>query len=144
GVVVDIVITPVEPIERADDVGLFSGVELVRATEAEHLAIPAQCLVEVLGHNDKVAEPLNVRRASLDPEKLALAAVFVLARIDRGTLDRDRIQHLHAVDNFDLVSIGIGHADALATARLVDVLDRRRAVDAGYSFEVRHAGGVDG
>src|SRR5271169_3885334 len=41
GVMVDVVIAAVEAVERADDIGLLSGIELVGAAEAEHLAIPA-------------------------------------------------------------------------------------------------------
>src|SRR5215469_15783428 len=45
GVMIDIVVAAVEPVERADNVALLPGIELVRAAEAEHLAIPAQYLV---------------------------------------------------------------------------------------------------
>ena len=77
-------------------------------------------------------------------EQLALAAVFVVAGVDRGTLDRDRVEHLHAVDDLDLVAVGIGQAHALAAAGLVDVLDRRGAVDSRDPLQILHAGGVDG
>src|SRR5215831_13770191 len=43
---VDIVVAAVEPVERADDIALLAGIELVRAAEAEHFAIPAQRLLE--------------------------------------------------------------------------------------------------
>src|SRR5260370_21870580 len=82
-VMVDIVVAAVQAIERTDDVALLPGIEFVRAAEAEHLAIPAERLVEVLRHDDEMPEPLDVRRALLDAEQLALAAVFVVAGIDR-------------------------------------------------------------
>ena len=91
-----------------------------------------------------MAEPLDVRGAALDPEQLALAAVFVVAGIDRGTLDRDRVEHLHAVDDFDLVAVGVGQPHPLAAAWLVDVLDRRRALDLRDPLQIFHAGGMDG
>ena len=122
---------------------LLAGVKLVRAAEAERLAIPAERLLEFLRHHDEMAEPLDVRRAALDPEELALAAVFVLAGIDLRPLDRDRSQHLHAVDDLDLVAVGVGQAHPLAAARLVDILDLRGALDPGHPLEVFHAGGVD-
>src|SRR5438270_6138996 len=144
GVVVDIIVAAVEPIERADDIGLLARIELVGATEAEHLAIPAERLLEILAHNDKMAEPLDVRRARLDAEQFALAAVFVLPGIDRRPLDRNRLEHLHAIDDFDLVSVGVGQANALAAAGLVDLFDRRGAVDARDLIEILHAGSVNG
>src|SRR5271166_392948 len=85
GMVVDIVVAAVEPIERTDDIRLLPGIELVRAAEPEHLAVPAERLFEVLRHDDKMAEPLDMRRAALDPKQLALPAVFVVTRIDGRT-----------------------------------------------------------
>src|SRR5271170_4773638 len=90
-----------------------------------------------------MAEPLDVRGAALDTEQFTLATVFVVAGIDRGTLDRDRVEHLHAIDDLDLVSIGIGQAHALAAAGLVDVLDRRGAFDARDLLEILHALSMD-
>src|SRR6202040_1152204 len=66
GGVVDIVVATVEAVERTDDVGLLPGIELVGAAEAEHLAVPAERLVEILRHYNKMAESLDVRRALLD------------------------------------------------------------------------------
>src|SRR5260370_41138611 len=143
-VMVDIAVAAVQAIKRTDDVALLPGIEFVRAAEAEHLAIPAERLVEVLRHDDEMPEPLDVRRALLDAEQLALAAVFVDAGIDWGTLDRDRVEHLHAIDDLDLVSVGIGQAHALAAARLVDVFDRRGAVDPRDLLDVLQARRMDG
>src|SRR5437899_8398267 len=55
GVMVDIAVAAVEAVEGADDIALLSGIELVRAAEAEHLAVPAERLVEILRHDDKMA-----------------------------------------------------------------------------------------
>src|ERR1700720_1879231 len=144
GVVVDIVVAAVEAVERADDVALFPGIKLVGAAEAEHLAIPAERLVEILRHYNKMAESLDVRRPLLDPEQFALTAVFVLAGIDRGTLDRNGVEHLHAIDDLDLVSVGIGQAHPLAAAGLVDLFDRRGAGNPRDLLEILHARSVDG
>ena len=76
-----------------------------------------------------MAEPLDVRRAALDPEELTLAAEFVVARIDRGPRQRDRGEHRHAVDDLDLVAVRVGQTHALAAAGLIDVLDGGRALD---------------
>ncbi len=91
-----------------------------------------------------MAEPLDVRRALLDPEQLALAAVFVVAGIDWGTLDRDWIQHLHAIDDLDLVSVGICQAHTLPAAGFVDVFDRRGAGDPRDFLEVLQVRRMDG
>src|SRR6267378_6569334 len=122
-VVVDIAVAAVEAVERADDVALLPGIEFVRAAEAQHLAVPAERLVEVLRHDDKMAQPLDMRGPALDAEELALAAVLVVAGIDRGPIELDRVEQRHAVDDFDLVAVGIGQAHPLAAARLVDALD---------------------
>ena len=61
-----------------------------------------------------------------------------------GTLDRDRIEHFHAVDHFHLVAVGIGEAHALAAAGLVDVLDLRGAVGRSDFFQILEAFGVHG
>src|SRR5216683_8153104 len=144
GVMVDIAVAAVEAVERADDVALLPGIELIRAAEAEHLAVPAEGLVEILRHDDKMAEPLDVRGTALDPEELALTAVLVVAGIDRRTVDLDRIEQRHAVDDLDLVAVGIGQAHPLAAAGLVDVLDRGSALDTRHSLEVVIARGVNG
>src|SRR5260370_11509752 len=143
-VMVDIEVAGVQAIKRAEDVALLPGIEFVRAGEAEHLAIPAERLVEVLRHDDEMPEPLDVRRALLDAKELALAAVFVVAGIDRRARHRDRIKQRHAVDDLDLVPVGIGQTHALAAARLVDVLDRRGPLDPRDFFEVFHARGMNG
>src|SRR6516162_6762709 len=120
---VDIIIATVETVERAHHIALVPSIEFVRAAEAEHLAVPAECLLEVLAHHDEMTEPLDVRGPALDPEQLALAAVFVVAGIDRRARHGDGLEHRHAVDDLDLVPVGIGQAHALAAAGLVDVLD---------------------
>src|SRR6267378_7096631 len=68
GVMVDITVAAIEAVERADNVALLPSVEFVRAAKPEHLAIPPERLVEILRHDDKMAEPLDVRGAALDPE----------------------------------------------------------------------------
>src|SRR5260370_30684080 len=100
-VMVDIAVDAVQAIERTDDVALLPGIEFVRAAEAEHLAIPAERLVEVLRHDDEMPEPLDVRRALLDAKELALAAGFVVAGIDRRARHRGRVKQRHAVDATD-------------------------------------------
>src|SRR5260370_6275403 len=91
-VMVDIAVAAVQAIKRTDDVALLPGVEFVRAAEAEHLAIPAERLVEVLRHDDEMPEPLDVRRALLDAEQLALAAGFFVPGIERRGRHRARVQ----------------------------------------------------
>src|SRR5262244_1274130 len=91
-----------------------------------------------------MAEALDMRGAALDAEEFALASIFVVARIDRGTLERDRVEHLHPADDLDLVSIRIGQAHPLAAARLVDVLDRRSARDPRDLIEILHACRMNG
>src|SRR4029077_19541134 len=109
-----------------------------------HLAGPAERLVEVLLHDNKMAEPLDVGGPALDAEELALAAVLVVAGIDRGTVELDRVEQGHAVDDFDLIAVGIGQAHPLAAAGLVDILDRRGALDPRHPLEVVIALGVEG
>src|SRR6516165_7187936 len=48
GVMVDIAVSAVETVERADDIALLAGIELVRAAKAEHIAVPTERLLEVL------------------------------------------------------------------------------------------------
>src|SRR6516162_7588789 len=60
GVMVDIPVAAVEAIKGANDVALLPGIEFIRAAEAEHLAVPAERLLEVLRHHDEMAEPLDV------------------------------------------------------------------------------------
>jgi len=91
-----------------------------------------------------MAEPLDVRGTALDPEELALAAVLVVAGVDVGPLERNGSELRHAVDDLDLVAVGVLQAHALAAARLVDVLDLRRALHARHAVQVFHARGVDG
>src|SRR5260370_18034410 len=98
-VMVDIAVDAVQAIERTDDVALLPGIEFVRAAEAEHLAIPAERLVEVLRHDDEMPEPLDVRRALLDAKELALAAAFVFPGIDRRRRHPDPIKQRRAVDH---------------------------------------------
>src|SRR6516165_5705984 len=136
GVVVDITVAAVETVERADDIALLAGIELVRAAKPEHFAVPTEGLLEILRHHDKMAEPLDVRGAALDAEELALAAVFFVAGIDRGARHFDRFEHRHAVHDFDLVAVGIGQAYALAATWLVDILDLRCSLDARHFLEV--------
>src|SRR5487761_661777 len=116
GMMIDVVVAAVEPVERADHVVRVAGIEFVRAAEAEHLAIPAERLLEILAHDYEMAEPLDVRRAGLDSEQFALAPGFVVAGIDPRALHRDRGEHLHPVNHLDLVAVGIGQAHPLAAA----------------------------
>ena len=76
-------------------------------------------------------------------EQLALAPVLVAAGIDRRALQRDRVEHFHAVDDLDLIAVGIRQPHPLAAAGLVDVLDLRGALDPADALKVLHAGGMD-
>src|SRR5215469_5749106 len=125
GVMVDIAVAAVEAVERADDIALLPGIKFVRAAEAEHLAVPTERLLEVLRHHDEMAEALDMRRPALNAEELPLAAVLVVPGIDRRTVDLNRVEHRHPVDNLDLVAIGVDQAHALTAAGLVDVLNLR-------------------
>src|SRR3984893_9755426 len=91
-----------------------------------------------------MAEPVDMRWAALDSEELTCAAVLVVAGIDRGPVDLDRVEQRHAVDDFDLVAVGIGQAHPLAAAGLVNVLDRRSSPDPRNPLEVVVARGVNG
>ena len=134
-VVVDIVVAAVEPVERADDVVLLVGIDLVRAAEAEHLAVPAEHLVEIRRHHDEMADALDVATGRARPGYSALRRrVLSSPVLTAGRLDRDLRQHLHAVDDFDLEPVGVGQPHALAAAGLVDVLDRCDAPGARDSF----------
>src|SRR5215813_3110793 len=135
-VMVDVVVAAIETIERAHDIASLAFVDLVRAAEAEHLPVPPERFLEVLRHDDEMAEALDVRGAALDPEQLALAAQLVVARIDRRPRDRYRIEHRHAVHDLDLVAVGVGEAHAPAAARLVDIFDRGCAVDPRQPLEI--------
>src|SRR5215510_6312208 len=95
GVMVDIAVAAVQAVERADDIALLPGIELVRAAEAEHLAVPAECLLEVFRHHDEMAEPLDVGGTALDAEELALAPVLVVAGVDSRTIELDRVEQRH-------------------------------------------------
>src|SRR5579862_8034770 len=122
GMVVDKVVAAIEAVERAGDVVLAAGVHLIRAAEAEHLAIPADGLRILRGMHDEMAEALDVRRAALDALVVEGVASLrlVFAAVDRRALHRDFRQLRHAVDYFDLEPVRVGQADALAAARLVD------------------------
>ena len=138
-VMVDVVVAAVEPVERADHVVRVAGIEFVRAAEAQHLAIPAERLLEILAHHHEMAEPLDVRRARIDPEQFALAPVFVVAGIDPRAMHRDRVEHLHAINHLNLIAVGVDEAHPLAAAGLVDVLDLGGAGSPRDPFEILHA-----
>src|SRR5262249_57046886 len=125
GVVIDKVVAAVEPVERTGDVGLLADINLVRDAETQHLAIPADRLFILRRVHDKMAHPLDVRWASLDAAVVKLIGPLrlVLADIDLWAMDRDFWQHRHPVDDLDLKPVRVGQANALAAARLVDVLD---------------------
>ena len=56
----------------------------------------------------------------------------------------DSHHHLHAVDDLDLVAVGLGQPHALAAARLVQGLDARCARQLGEPLEVVLAGRMVG
>src|SRR5260370_868740 len=78
-VVIDIIVAAVEPVERADDVVLAVGPHLVRAAEAEHVAVPAERLVELRRMHDEMADALDMARAALDAGEGVAAAGPCLA-----------------------------------------------------------------
>src|SRR4029453_12193364 len=77
--VIHIVLATVEPIERADDIALLPFIDVVRATKPEGFPIPPERFFEFFRHDDEVTEALDVRRAALDPEQLALAPPLFFA-----------------------------------------------------------------
>src|SRR5665213_2543518 len=84
--VVDMIVTAVEPVERPEDVGLLVGVDLVRAAEAEHLAVEAEHVVEVRRHHHEMADALDVARARLHAVEHVAAPGLVLTDLDRRAL----------------------------------------------------------
>src|SRR5438132_2950574 len=119
-VVIDIILAAVEAVERADDVLLLVGIDLVRAAEAEHLAVPAEGLLELRRVHDEMADALDMRGPLLDPVERVAAPRLVLADIDRRPDYRDFRQLLHAVDDLDLEPVRVREAHALAATGLVE------------------------
>src|SRR5262249_7484243 len=62
-VMIDVSIAAVAAIERADQIVLFTRVDVVRADETQHLAEPVDGLAEFRRHQHAVADPLDVPTA---------------------------------------------------------------------------------
>ena len=86
GVVIDVLVAAVEAVERADDVVLAVGVDIVGAAQADNVAVPAERLLELRRVDHEVADPLDMRRAALDASviKLVAALRLVFAGVDRA------------------------------------------------------------
>jgi hypothetical protein len=60
GVVVDIVVAAIEAVERADDIVLAVGIDVVGAAQPDNLAVPAERLLELRRVDDEMADALDV------------------------------------------------------------------------------------
>src|SRR6267378_2056694 len=81
-VVIDEGLAAVAAVERGDDVVLGSGVDVIRAQEAEHLAVPFGSLFCVLRHDDAVGDALHLRRPAREAHELAGAPQFPVAPVE--------------------------------------------------------------
>src|ERR1700724_1518631 len=61
-VMVYIGITAITPIERADQIALLAGIDVVRADKSQSVAEPGYSLAKFRGHQDAVADALHMRR----------------------------------------------------------------------------------
>src|SRR5262252_1303613 len=73
----------VEPVERADDVVLATGVHVVRADEAERVAEPPSRLDHLGRRHDAVADPLDPRGAPVDAHHRARPLEPFRAEVER-------------------------------------------------------------
>src|SRR5262249_28857305 len=111
----------------ADQVVLFPRVDVVRADETQRFAEPIHGLAEFWRHHHAVADALDVRRTLGQPHQLAGAQQRIFAGVELLALGRDRRERGDAVDDLDLVAVGLGEPHPLAAAGLVDRLDAGRA-----------------
>src|SRR5262245_17163916 len=70
-VMIDVVLAPIAPVERPDDVVLRAHVDVVRADEAERVAEPAHGRHHIGRRHHAVADPLHARGALRDPHQRA-------------------------------------------------------------------------
>src|SRR5947208_824361 len=126
-VVIDEGLAAVAAVERGDDVVLRAGVDVVRAEEAEHLAIPLDSLFCVLRHDDAVGDALHLRGPAREAHQLAGAPQFPVAPVEHVLARRQAFELLHPENRFHLVAVRVVDAHALAAAGLVEVLDAESA-----------------
>ena len=143
GVVVDVFFALIDPVEGGDDVVFRAGIDIVRADQAKVLAVPGDGRLEIGGDEDGVAQTLDVRGAPFQAGQLADPAAVVAADVDGVLAHGQRLEFRQAPDDFDLIAVWIGQADALATAWLVDRLDGRGALDLGGAGQVVFAGRIE-
>ena len=67
----------------------------------------------------------------------------LLARIDHHVPHRERLKRLLAPDHLHLAAVGIGEADPLAAARLIQVFHRRRPLGFGEGVQVFFRRGME-
>ena len=79
-----------------------------------------------------------------EPHHAPDAAAGLAGGVVLVTRDLDRIDALLPGHDFDLVAVGFGQANALASARLVQRLDSRGAGQPGEALQVILVGGVVG
>src|SRR5947207_10058516 len=70
-VMVDERVAAVAAVERSDEVVGRARVDLVRRQKTEHLAVPADLLLRIPRHENRVRDAFDLRRAALDAEQLA-------------------------------------------------------------------------
>src|SRR5580700_6271391 len=135
-VMIDVSVAAVAAVERADQIVLVLGVDVVRADQAQRLAEPAHGLAELRRHHHAMADALDVGRPPRQPHQFAGARGRRLARVQPLPLHRDRRNLFDAAHHLDLVAVRLGQPHPLAAAGLVDVFDARGAGRLGELLQV--------
>src|ERR1700712_5411221 len=133
---INIIITGIDPAELSDDVLSVPGINIVRANQTKCLTEPSNGLLILRRSKNGVTDPLHAGRAGSEPDDLSGAVQRRDARINRLTHHMDRLNGVDAVDNLDRIPVGFYQTDSLATARFVDALDIRCARVFRDGFEV--------
>jgi hypothetical protein len=122
GVMVNIIVTGIDPAELTDDVLLIPDINVVRADQTERLAEPAHRLLVLRGAEDGMTDPFDTGWPSSEPNDLTGPVQRRGTAIDWLTLYVNRLRGLNAID-LDRVAVGFRQADPLTAAGFIDALD---------------------
>ena len=114
---------------------LGTGIDLVGADEAKHLAVPLHLLGGIGGHDHRVGGALDLRRPALEAHQFALTHLDITG-VDQVFADRQLGQLCEAAQHLHLVAVWIADTHALAATRLVDILDAGGAGRLGELLEL--------
>src|SRR5476651_1700835 len=137
-------VAAIAAIERADQMILLAGIDIVRADQAESVTEPLYGLLELRRAHHAVADALNAGGALGNAHRRARARVWCVAGINHLTRRLDFGEPLDAPNHFYLVAVRFLQPHALAATRLVNFLDRRSAGYLRDFVEVFLARGIVG